>query len=230
MKKIIVSIVCAALVLTTLSSIGSQNGPDLIVTVIGAVKDTQTNTTAVTAVVKNQGNQGTGGGFWVELNVTSRGVGAGSSKQTSNKWCARLGSNVSATVSAVFTGTNWDNAHAKADVTGLILETNESNNSKGTCTFAYIRDFDGMYEVQLDVGNITFDPAEIELVVDSISPGMAVTFEPNVVFLNPDEVTQVMMTVVFDPGFVEGTMVVHGVYNDGYTITPATITFVDINP
>ena len=230
MKKITVPILCAILVLSTLSFAGSQAGPDLVVTFIGSVKDYNTNSTAVTAIVKNQGTTGTGAGFYVELNVTSAGVGGGTNKQTTNKWCTRLGAGVSTTVSAVFSGTGWANCHAKADVTNLILESNENNNSKGACIFAYIRDFDGTFEIPLDVGNISFNPAEIELVIDYVSPGMSVSLEPNVVFLGVDEVTQVMMIVEFEPGFTWGQVVILGVYSDGYTISPATIDFVDINP
>lgn len=229
MKKIAVPILCI-LVLSTMPFIGSQNGPDLIVTSIGAVKDYNTNRTAVTAVVKNNGTAGTGAGFYVELNVTRQGVGGGRVKSSTNRWCARLGSGVSTTVTATFSGTNWANAHAIADVTRVILETNENNNSKGTCRFAYIQDFDGTFEALLDVGNITYDPAEVELVIDYVSPGMSVSLDPSTVYLDVGEVTEVVMTVVFEPGFTVGEVVILGVYSDGYTVSPAYITFVDINP
>lgn len=230
MKKIVVPILCIALVLATISFAGSQNGPDLVITSVVSVKDYNTNNTSVTVIVKNQGNAGTGTGFWVKITVASAGVGGGSQSTSKSKWCQRLGANVSATVTAVFSGTSWVNVYAKADSTNLVLETNENNNCGGTCRFAYIQDFDGTIEIPLDVGNITLDPADIELIIDYVSPGMAVTLDPQVVHLGVDEVTTIMMTVVFEPGFTQGQVVILGVYSDGYTVSPATIDFVDINP
>jgi hypothetical protein len=224
-----IPLVCI-LVLATIPLVGSQNGPDLKVTSIFAVKDFNTNSTSVVATVKNVGNAGTGTGFYVELNVTSRGVGAGSNKLSTNKWCVRLGANASKRLTATFSGTNWVNAHGIADVTKLVNETNESNNSKGTCVFAHIRDFDEVYEVLMDVGNITYDSAEIQLVIDSVSEGMTVYLDPSIVYLEPGEVTQVLMRVEFEPGFEYGQVTILGVYNDGYTVSPAIIDFVDTNP
>ncbi|MBU7044013.1 MAG: hypothetical protein HXS47_10510 [Theionarchaea archaeon] len=229
MKCKVIPIVCI-LILATIPMIGSQGGPDLKITSLFAVKDYNTNSTSVVATVKNVGTAGTGTGFYVELNVTSKGVGAGSNKQTLNKWCVRLGSNTSKRLTATFSGTAWVNAHAIADVTKLVNETNESNNSKGTCIFANIRDFNEVYETLLDVGNITYDAAEIQLVIDSISEGMTVYLDPSVVYLEPGEVTQVLMRVEFEPGFEYGQVVILGVYSDGYTVSPATIDFVDTNP
>ncbi|MBU7031347.1 MAG: hypothetical protein HXS53_02335 [Theionarchaea archaeon] len=224
-----VPLVCM-LILATIPLVGSQNGPDLIITSINAVKDYNTNSTSVVATVKNVGSAGTGTGFYVELNVTSNGVGAGSNKQTVNKWCVRLASNTSNIMTATFSGTNWVNAHAIADVTKLVNETNESNNSRGTCIFAYIRDFQDVYEILLDVGNITYDAAEIQLIIDSISDGMTVYLDPSVVYLQPGEVTQILMRVEFEPGFEYGQVVILGMYSDGYTVSPAVIDFVDTNP
>lgn len=235
MKKI-VPILCLVLTLTCVSFASSANGPDLIVTSINTVSDLNSNTTTVTATIKNAGNASTvtpsspTGRFDIELNVTSPGVGGGRNKASAIKRRGPLAAGASVIVSHVFNGTDWKNSHAIADVNKEIPETNENNNSKGDCYWVYIRDFDDMYQTQIDVGNITYDPAEVELVIDYVSPGMAVTLDPSVVYLDVGEVTEVTMTVFFDPGFTEGQIVILGMYSDGYTVSPAAIDFIDTDP
>jgi hypothetical protein len=228
-KKIAVPLVCV-LVLSLLPVIGSASGPDLKVTQLTSVKDENSNTTTVTAIVKNVGDQGTGNGFYTELNVTSKGVGGGTIKSSKKRHSSRIDPNVATTVSWVFSGIGWDNAHAIADVDGDVAESNENNNSKGTCNFAYIEDFEGTFDTMLDVGNITMYPQDVELVIDYVSPGLTVMLDPSVVFLEVGEVTQVLMTVEFAPGVSEGEVVILGIYSDGYTVSPAVIHFIDINP
>lgn len=235
MKKIVVPVVCL-LVLSGLPFSMSANGPDLVVSSINTISDLNTNTTTVTATVTNNGNASTittsspTGLFDIELNVTSAGVGAGPLKASTIKRRGPLAAGGSVIVTAVFQGVNWKNSHAIADVSKEIPETNENNNSKGDCYWAYIRDFDEIFETLVDVGNITYDPAEVQLVIDYVSPGMNVTLDPSVVYLDVGEVTQVLMTVTFEPGFTEGYVIIHGIYSDGYTISPARIEFVDICP
>jgi hypothetical protein len=235
MKKIAVPLVCL-LLLSGIPFSVSANGPDLIVTSLFTISDLNTNTTTVTATIKNNGNASTittsspTGLFNIELNVTSAGVGAGTQKSTSIKRRGPLPAGSSVTVAAVFQGVNWWNSHAIADVNKEIPETNETNNSKGDCNWAYIRDFDELFETLVDVGNITYDPAEVELVIDFVSPGMNVTLDPSVLYLDVGQVIPVLMTVTFDPGFTEGYVIIRGVYSDGYTVSPARIHFVDTNP
>ena len=227
MKKIAVPLVCV-LVLSLLPAIGSTNGPDLKVISLDATKDIQNDETTVKATIKNVGDQGTGNSFYTELNVTSKGVGSGSTKLTKKKFCGRLDKNMQITVQHTFSGTGWDNAHAIADVDDDVAESNENNNSKGTCNFEYKGVYGGFFTTLLDVGNITMYPAEVELVIDFVSPGLAVTLDPSVVYLDVGQVTQVVMTVEFAPGVFEGEAVILGVYSDGYTVSPATIHFIDL--
>ena len=235
MKKIAVPLVCL-LLLSGIPFSVSANGPDLIVTSLNTISDLNTNTTTVTATIKNNGNASTitmsspTGLFNIELNVTSAGVGAGTLKSTSIKRRGPLPAGSSVIVTAVFQGVNWWNSHAIADVNKEIPETNENNNSKGSCNWAYIRDFSELFETYVDVGNITYDPAEVELVIDFVSPGMNVTLDPSVVYLDVGQVIPVLMTVTFDPEFNEGYVIILGVYSDGYTVSPARIDFVDTNP
>lgn len=236
MKKIAVPILCAILALASIPFVISANGPDLKVTQIFTIGDLNSNTTQVSATIQNAGNASTvttsspTGMFDIELNVTSAGVGAGQNKLTSIKRRGPLAAGATVTVTANFQGTNWYNSHAIADVNTEIPETNENNNSKGDCNWAYIRDFDEYAEMIVDVGNITYNPAEVELVITDVSPGMSVSLEPSVVYLEVGEVTQVTMNVIFEPGFTEGQVVILGIYSDGYTVSPATIVFIDTNP
>ncbi|MBU6999014.1 MAG: hypothetical protein HXS41_15650 [Theionarchaea archaeon] len=235
MKKIAL-LVCILVAFNCIPLVMSANGPDLKVTSLNVISDLNTNTTTVNATIKNVGNASTittsspTGLFDIELNVTSAGVGAGPIKASAIRRRGPLAAGGQVTVNAVFQGTGWKNAHAIADVNKEIPETNEQNNSKGTCNWAYIRDFQEMFETALYVGNITYDPADVELVIDFVSPGMSVTLDPSVVHLEMGDVAVVNMTVFFEPGFTEGQVVILGVYSDGYTVSPATIEFVDTNP
>ncbi len=235
MKKMIVPVICI-LILASASSTITANGPDLTVTNLAVVTDLNTQTTTVTATVKNVGNASTvtpnspTGRFDIQLNVSSAAIGQGSQSASNNMRRGPLASGASTVVIQVFMGTNWKNAHAIADVNCEIPETNENNNSKGTCKWAYIRDFDDSFATSVEVGNIALYPANVELVIQEISPGLTVTFSPSVVYLGFDEVTTVMMNVEFAPGFTEGYVVVFGIYDDGYTVSPARIEFVDTNP
>jgi hypothetical protein len=236
MKKTIALLIGMVIVFNCMPLVVSANGPDLKVSSLNVISDLNTNTTTVNATITNAGNASTittsspTGLFNIELNVTSPGVGAGPLKASSIKRRGPLAAGGQVTVTAVFQGTNWKNAHAIADVSKEIPETNEQNNSKGTCNWAYIRDFHDMYETTLYVGNITYDPADVELVIDSVSPGMSVSLDQSMVHLEVGDVTEVTMTVFFEPGFSEGQVVILGVYSDGYTVSPATITFVDTHP
>lgn len=236
MKRTIALLVCVVVAFNCVPLVVSANGPDLKVTFLNVISDLNTNTTTVTATISNVGNASTittsspTGLFNIELNVTSPGVGAGPLKASAIRRRGPLAAGGQVTVTAAFQGTNWKNAHAIADVSKEIPETNEQNNSKGTCNWAYIKDFHDMFETSLNVGNITYDPADVELVIDFVSPGMSVVLDPSTVHLEVGEVTAVNMTVFFEPGFTEGQVVILGVYSDGYTVSPATITFVDTTP
>ena len=231
-----VLILCAILVLASTPFVVFADGPDLKVTEIITIGDLNTNTTKVTATVKNVGNASTittsspTGRFNVELNVTSAGVGAGSNRQTVTRRKGPLVAGETVKVTATFTGTEWDNSHVIADVDQEIPETNEGNNSKGDCNWAYIIDFGTRAEITIDVGNITYDPADVELVIDSVSSNMAAALDTSTVYLDVGDVTQVTLIVEFESGFTEGEVVLLGIYSDGYTVSPATITFVDTNP
>jgi hypothetical protein len=235
MKKA-VPILCVILVLAAIPLVVSDEGPDLKVTEIVTISDLNTGTTKVTATVKNRGDTSTvtlespTGRFNIELNVTSAGVGAGSSRQSVTRRRGPLAPGETIKVTATFTGTDWDNSHVIADVDNEIPETNENNNSMGDCNWVYIIDFGTRAEITIDVGNITYDPAEIELVIDNVSSGMTVTLDTSVVYLDVGEVTQVTLYVTFGSGFTEGEVVILGIYSDGYTVSPATIGFVDTNP
>lgn len=235
MKKA-VSILCVILVLASIPFAVSDDGPDLKVIEIITVGDLNSETTEVTAVVQNVGNTSTitrdspSGLFNVELNVTSAGVGAGYERGSIKKRRGPLAAGAIVRVTHVFAGVQWNNSHAIADVDNEIPETNENNNSKSDCNWAYIIDFGTRAEIAIDVGNITYDPAEVELVIDSVSSGMTVALDTYVVYLDVGEVTQVTLIVDFESGFTEGEVVILGVYSDGYTVSPATITFVDTNP
>ncbi|MGC1120416.1 MAG: CARDB domain-containing protein [Candidatus Methanofastidiosia archaeon] len=236
MKKTITLLVCVVVFFNCMPFVVSANGPDLKVSFLNTIGDLNTNTTTVSATIKNVGNASTitasspTGLFDIELNVTSPGVGAGPLKASAIRRRGPLVAGGQVTVSAVFQGTNWKNAHAIADVNKEIPETDEQNNSKGTCNWAYIIDFHDLFETPLYVGNITYDPADVELVIDYVSPGMSVTLDQSMVHLEVGDVTVVTMTVLFEPGFTEGQVVILGVYSDGYTVSPATIDFVDTNP
>lgn len=234
--KTVVVILCLILLLASVPFIVSADGPDLRVTEIFTISDLNTNTTKVSATVKNVGNASTittsspTGRFNIELNVTSAGVGAGTNRASATRRRGPLAAGETVKVTATFTGAEWENSHAIADVDQEIPETNENNNSKGDCNWAYIIDFGTRAEITIDVGNITYDPADVELVIDSVSSGMSATLDSSTVYLDAGEVTQVTLIVEFEPGFTEGEVVILGIYSDGYTVSPATITFVDTNP
>lgn len=235
MKKMIVLVVCI-LILASAPSTFTANGPDLTVTNLAVVTDLNTQTTTVTATIKNIGNASTitpsspTGRFDILVRVSSAGIGQGSQSASNTIRRGPLAAGASTAVLQVFMGTNWKNANVKADVNLEIPETNESNNCMSTCNWAYIIDFHDLFATPVDVGNIALYPAGVELVIQEISPGLTVTFSPSSVYLDVDEVTTVMMNVVFAPGFTEGYVVVVGIYDDGYTESPARIEFIDTNP
>ena len=227
MRKLVIPILCV-LVLSTIPFAGSQvvRKPDLIVSKVDVVMEMQTNTTTIKATIFNQGNANTGSGFDVKLTVSDAGIGIAPHNISQTVSCPALPAKGACLAIAIFNGTDWYNFYANADVNDAVDESNENNNTSGWCAWVTVVDFGETYMTDLYVGNITTYPANIELVVDSVSPGMNITLTPSVVSLGPGEITQVLMTVEFEPGFTGGQAVIVGVYDDGYTLSPATIEFI----
>lgn len=222
MKKICVLTVCI-LVLSSVSFTGSQpqiKQPDLIISDITWSFDP--TTTYVTATVKNQGNGPTLNWFTVKITVSNAGVGNGLIVQPQFvQYNQILLAGASGNVQASFGGTNWWNFSAYADVNFTVNESDETNNGKSKCRWAIqVR---SPYQGALAVGNINPYPALVNLEVIYASAGLYVTIIPDYVYLGPDEATEVCMKIIADPGVTTGQIIIHGIYDDGYTVTPAII-------
>jgi hypothetical protein len=227
MKKVAALVVCI-LVFSSVSVAYSQvvRKPDLVVTKIDVVLDMGNNTTTVKANIWNQGNADTGSGFDVRITVTNQAVGRGPINSFQDVHCHALAPKGVCVAIAVFNGTDWWNYYANADINDVVDESKENNNTSAWCAWVSVVNFGETFVTDLYVGNVATYPAHIELIVDSVSPGMTVTLDPTVVYLGIEEITQVVMTVEFEPGFTGGQVVIVGVYDDGYTESPATIDFV----
>ncbi|MGD2250785.1 MAG: hypothetical protein PVF58_20500 [Candidatus Methanofastidiosia archaeon] len=227
MKKVAALVVCI-LVFSSVSVTYSQvvRKPDLVVTKIDVVLDMGNNTTTVKANIWNQGNAGTRSGFDVRITVTNQAVGRGPVNSSQDVWCHALQAKGACMAIAVFNGTDWWNYYANADVYDVVDESKEKNNTSAWCAWVEVVNFGETFVTDLYVGNVATYPANIDLVVESVSPGMTVTLEPTTVCVGIEEITQVVMTVEFEPGFTGGQVVIVGIYDDGYTESPATIDFV----
>ena len=221
MKKIAVPILCI-LVLAAIPLVGSQAQPDLVISNVWGTKQYYLGTTTVTATVSNNGNANAGT-FWVKLTVSTQGVGQGTTSSSRYACVTSLNAGNSTIVSRTFNGTNWSSYSATADCYNAVSESNESNNSKGGSSWMWRIKYGEIYDFELAVGNITLYPAEITLEVFYEPPGVSVELEDVTFYLGPEEVVVTVMRVYIEPGCAGGEIIINGNYDDGYTVTPATI-------
>ncbi|MGD2248330.1 MAG: CARDB domain-containing protein [Candidatus Methanofastidiosia archaeon] len=224
MRKIFVPILCVLLVLAFVPSIESQAQPDLVVVNVWGLINQNTGTTTVFATIKNQGGANAGP-FSVKLTASGQGVGLGWPWVTRYAAVAGLPANGTTAVSRTFIGIFY-NYSATADSSNTVSESNENNNSKGSCAWAERIPWREVVELDLAVGNIALYPSEITLVVYYEPPGITVEFDTVIFNLGPEEIEMTIMRLYIEPGCVGGEIVIGGEYDDGHTTTPVGINVV----
>lgn len=209
MSRFVFGLVFTIAVLALAATALGSASPDLTISNVRAVANSETDRTSLTVTVTNAGNLAAGP-FDLKIGVFNDTTSASTTFRV-----AGLLSGGSQTYVAAFVGTQWKCGYGSADVKNEIAESSESNNYRSDNQIWHVFFVGQMLMDTIGLHNPQ-DTFETVLLTTDAPPGWEVNFSEDIVILAPDEVRRVYVSFIAPPAFEQPTeFSILGTFADG---------------